>query len=440
MHSLEKMYIGGMERLLYKDLLAWKASKDRKPLILNGARQVGKTWLLKEFGRREYESVAYINCEKAVHLEAVFEDFETVRLVRALSALSGVDIRPGKTLLILDEIQEFPRALTGLKYFCEDAPEYHVVVAGSLLGIALHAGISFPVGKVDFLRLYPLTFEEFLLANNRALAVDALNAKEWDTLKSLSSMFVEFLRQYYYVGGMPAVVSAFLDGSGPAGIRKMQKQILADYESDFSKHAPPHEYARIKMIWDSIPRQLAKENKKFMYSELKKGERASKYELALQWLLDAGLVYKVQRVSKVQMPVRFYEEPSVYKLFTLDVGLLGAQMDVGADQVLIGEKIFAEYNGAFAEEYVLTQLMAMEKVVRYYSTNDSQVELDFVVQTDSRVVPVEVKAEENVRSKSLRTFIERNRELVGLRFSMKPYINQQWMENVPLFAVQGYFK
>ena len=440
MHSLEKMYIGGMERLLYKDLLAWKASKDRKPLILNGARQVGKTWLLKEFGRREYESVAYINCEKAVHLEAVFEDFETVRLVRALSALSGVDIWPGKTLLILDEIQEFPRALTSLKYFCEDAPEYHVVVAGSLLGIALHAGISFPVGKVDFLRLYPLTFEEFLLANNRALAVDALNAKEWDTLKSLSSMFVEFLRQYYYVGGMPAVVSAFLDGSGPAEIRKMQKQILADYESDFSKHAPPHEHARIKMIWDSIPRQLAKENKKVMYSELKKGERASKYERALQWLLDAGLVYKVQRVSKVQMPVRFYEEPSVYKLFTLDVGLLGAQMDVGADQVLIGEKIFAEYSGAFAEEYVLTQLMAMEKVVRYYSTNDSQVELDFVVQTDSRVVPVEVKAEENVRSKSLRTFIERNRELVGLRFSMKPYINQQWMENVPLFAVQGYFK
>ena len=429
-----------MERLLYRDLLVWKASKHRKPLILNGARQVGKTWLLKEFGQREYESVAYINCEKAENLDDVFENFDTHRLVRSLSALSGVDILPGKTLLILDEIQEFPRALTSLKYLCEDAPEYHVVVAGSLLGIALHAGVSFPVGKVDFLKLYPLTFEEFLLASKKDLAAEALNKKDWDTLKSLSTMFVELLRQYYYVGGMPAVVSAFLEGSGPAEVRKLQKQILADYENDFSKHSPPHEHARIKMIWDSIPRQLSKENKKFLYSELKKGERASKYELALQWLLDAGLVYKIPRISKVQMPIRFYEEPSVYKLFVLDVGLLGAQMDVSAEKVLIGEKIFSEYSGAFAEEYVLTQLMAMEKLVRYYSTNDSQVELDFVVQTNDRVIPVEVKAEENVRSKSLRTFIERNSNLMGLRFSMKPYINQQWMENVPLFAVQGYFK
>ena len=429
-----------MHREIYDHLLKWKQKADRKPLIIDGARQVGKTWIIKEFGTKEYKNMAYVNCDKIAEMKTVFFDFDVKRLLRVFSSLTSETIDPAETLIVLDEIQETPQGITALKYFYEDAPEYHVIAAGSLLGVSLHTGTGYPVGKVDEIKMYPMTFQEFLAASGNEVLVSQMREHRFEELSALAVKFTDLLRQYYYVGGMPAVVSAFLEGSGPAEVRKLQKQILADYENDFSKHSPPHEHARIKMIWDSIPRQLSKENKKFLYSELKKGERASKYELALQWLLDAGLVYKIPRISKVQMPIRFYEESSVYKLFVLDVGLLGAQMDVSAEKVLIGEKIFSEYSGAFAEEYVLTQLMAMEKLVRYYSTNDSQVELDFVVQTNDRVIPVEVKAEENVRSKSLRTFIERNSDLMGLRFSMKPYINQQWMENVPLFAVQGYFK
>ena len=431
------MHIVVMDRLLYNDLLKWKENPRRKPLILKGARQVGKTWLLRHFGEHEYESVAYISCERHANLDEVFSDFSAERMIRALSALSQVDIKPGKTLVIIDEIQEYPRALTALKYFCEDAPDYHVAVAGSLLGVSMHQGISFPVGKVDFLTLHPLTFVEFVRAVGRPQAADAIERGDVGVLNSLTSFFEELLRQYYFVGGMPAVVRAFCEKAGPNEVRKIQRQILSDYRNDFSKHVPAPHLPKVNLVWNDIPRQLAKENKKFQYSGLKRGGRAAEFELAIQWLVDAGLVHRVHRVSRVEMPLKFYEEQSVFKLFMLDVGLLGAMMDAPAAQVLVGDNVFREYKGAFTEEYVLTQLRALGKEAWYYGPNDSKIELDFVVQTEKGVLPIEVKAEENVRSKSLRTFVAKHPELLGVRYSMKPFVRQEWMVNLPLWNIRG---
>lgn len=423
-----------MKRLLYSDLLKWKECANRKPLVLNGARQVGKTWLLKSFGKQEYAKVAYISCELADNLESVFADFNVVRILRALSAMSGVDITPHDTLIIIDEAQEYPRALTALKYFCEDAPDYHIAVAGSLLGLTLHRGVSFPVGKVDMLQLYPMVFSEFVEAVHSKQMAETLRAKQWDVINSLHTQYVELLRQYYYVGGMPGAVSAYCDGSGPLAVRELQQQILQGYTDDFSKHAENREVPRIKLIWDGVPRSLAKENKKFKYSDIKSGGRASQFEIALQWLIDTGLVYKVNRITAPNMPLRFYEENNVFKLFTLDVGLMGAMMQVSAESVLIGDNIFSEYKGAFTELFVCTQLAPKQIPIHYYSSNDSRIEVDFVVQDSNRIMPIEVKAEENVHSKSLRTFVGMHPSLKGIRFSMKPYVNQDWMENIPLYA------
>ncbi len=428
-----------MKRLLINDLIKWKAKRDRKPLILNGARQVGKTWLLQHFGVTEYQSVAYINCEKQDNLDQIFFNFDTSRMIRALSATADVDIQPGTTLIILDEIQEYPRALTALKYFCEDAPQYHIAVAGSLLGISLHQGISFPVGKVEVMNLYPMDFEEFLLALEKEQLVKVLYEQDWETMNAASSLFIELLRQYFFVGGMPGVVSAYLGGAGPEGVRVIQNQILNDYQMDFSKHAESREVPRIQLVWDSVPHQLAKENKKFQYSELKKGGRANEFAVAIEWLLQAGLVYKVHRINKLNMPIKFYQEQNVFKLFALDVGLLGAQIGAPASKILVGDDVFVEYKGAFAEAFVLSQLVPCEMPISYYSTNDSQVEIDFVVQTDERIIPIEVKAATNVRSKSLRTFINSHSEFKGLRISMKPYQDEGWMENIPLYAISAYF-
>ena len=429
-----------MERLIYNDLLKWKGGSERKPLILNGARQVGKTWIIREFGRREYANTAYINCESTLQIEEVFKDFDTRRMVTALSAVSGESITAGSTLIVLDEIQEYPRALTALKYFCEDAPEYHIIVAGSLLGISLHQGVSFPVGKVEMMNLYPMSFTEFVMAMGKEQAAEMLQNGDFSSTSALNGFFVELLRQYYYVGGMPAAVKSFAEKGNPHEVRKIQKQILADYRKDFSKHVSRSEAERIAMVWDAIPQQLAKENKKFKYSDVKPGSRSSDYLLAIQWLLDAGLVYKVTRVSTPKMPLRFYEEPSVFKLYMNDVGLLGAQMDAPAKDVLLGDNAFSEYKGAFSEQYVLSQMVPSVLPIHYYSTNDSQMEADFVVQTEQRILPIEVKAEANVHSKSLRTFIEKNPDLKGVRFSTLPYKDQDWMENVPLYNVEKLIK
>lgn len=428
-----------MKRLLYNNLIKWKNNPYRKPLILNGARQVGKTWLIKHFGENEYKKVVYLNCEKGEELSFIFSNFNTERIIRTLSAYTNTDITPNDTLIIIDEIQEYPRALTSLKYFCEDAPNYHIAVAGSLLGISLHNNISFPVGKVDVLQLYPMTFEEFLLALDKTHLVSTLNSLEWSIITPLSSSYTELLRQYYYVGGMPAIVQAYVNEEGLQSIREKQKQILYDYQHDFSKHIDKKDITRVNMVWDSIPQQLAKENKKFKYSELKTNGRASEFETAIQWLIDAGLIYKVNRISNPTLPLKFYEEQSVFKLFMLDVGLLGAKMDVGANSVLVGNNVFKEYKGAFTEEFVMTQLCPLNIPIHYYSSNDSRIEVDFVLQIKDNIIPLEVKAEENVRSKSLRTLIDKHPNLKGFRTSMKSYIDQQWMENIPLYALSSYF-
>lgn len=423
-----------MERSAYRKLLSWKSDKNRKPLILNGARQVGKTWLLKEFASKEYANSAYINCDEVEDMKHVFSDFETDRLIRIFSAISGEPIRPEETLIILDEIQEAPLGLTALKYFCENAPEYHIAVAGSLLGIGLHAGTGFPVGKVDEINLYPLSFKEFLMALDKNTLIDIIERHEWDELSSLSSTYIELLRQYYYVGGMPAVVKAYVENKDIFEVRSIQKQILSDYRRDFSKHVPTDILPKVNMIWDSIPAQLAKENKKYIYSAVKKGGRAKEFENAIQWLIDAGLAYKVLRVTKVEKPLKFYEDFNAFKLFMLDLGLLGAVSDVDAKDVLVNNTAFTEYKGAFTEQYVLQELECIDKEVYYYSKDHSELELDFIIQKYN-VFPIEVKAEENLRAKSLRTVYNDNNSLRPVRFSMADYRKQEWMTNVPLYLV-----
>lgn len=431
-----------MERKAYSQLLAWKNNPHHKPLILNGARQVGKTWLLKHFGEKEYRNVAYVNCDRSPQMEMILrEGFDMSRIIRNISAMTNVDIRPHETLIILDEIQSIPKGLSSLKYFCEDAPDYDVAVAGSLLGLQLHRGESFPVGKVDMLKLYPMTFGEFLLAKGEKVKKEALDNKEYETMSAVSPLYVELLRQYYFTGGMPAAVSAFIEGQPLHTVRQIQKDILNDYIRDFSKHAPGNEVPRINLVWNSIPSQLGKENRKFIYGMLKKGARAKDFELAIQWLVDCGLVYKIPRTSKVAMPVRFYEDFSAFKLYLLDVGLFGAMVNAPASEILIGSNIFSEYKGTFTELYVLQQMVTVRDLdIYYYSTDDSRTEIDFIVQHEGKVTPVEVKAEENLRAKSLRQVVSNDPSLHGLRFSMSDYRQEDWLDNVPLYGVESYFE
>lgn len=428
-----------MERTAYQDLINWKNKKNRKPLILNGARQVGKTWLLKKFGENEYESFAYINCDDTPEMKIIFSDFDTQRLIRNFSSITGVEIIREKTLIVLDEIQEVPNALTALKYFCENAPEYHIIVAGSLLGIGLHEGTGFPVGKVDELSLYPLTFEEFCNALGKNILMNQVKEHKWNELSVLSHTFIELLRQYYYVGGMPAVVKDYCEKQNLKSVRDIQNQILADYKRDFSKHVPKEILPKVNIVWNSIPSQLSKENKKFIYSAIKQGGRAKEFENAIQWLIDAGLVYKVLRVSKIEKPLKFYEDFDAFKLFILDLGLLGAMVDVSAKDVLVNNTAFVEYKGTFTEQYVLQELITVKKNIYYYSKENSNLEIDFIIQKDE-VYPIEVKAEENLRSKSLKTVYELNQSLKPCRFSMADYREQDWITNIPLYLAKEWVK
>lgn len=424
-----------MERYLYSKLLEWKSSEYRKPLIVNGARQVGKTYLLREFGGREYKKLAFFSLDRDKKAAAVFQHGgPTADILLALSALSGVDITPGDTLVVLDEVQDCPKALEALKFFCEDAPGVHVCVADSLLGLSLHGGVSYPVGKVDELQLYPMTFLEFLRTMGRGQMARALVDANWNVISLIADEYVSMLRQYYYVGGMPAAVLAYAEGRGLAEVRRLQRQVLADYRRDFSKHAPSAEVPRINMVWDSIPAQLARENKKFVYGAVRKSSRAADFEMAIQWLVDAGLAYKAPRVNAPRLPLKFYEDGSAFKLFALDVGLMGAMAGTSAEAMLVGNNVFSEYKGAFTELYVFTQLKALGLPLYYHSVDNSTIEIDLVTEWRDRVVPIEVKAEVSVKAKSLRTFIAGNPALKGLRFSMLPYVDQGWMENVPLYA------
>lgn len=429
-----------MERSIYSSLKKWKESPTRKPLILQGARQVGKTYILKEFGAREYSEVVYINCDDNNDMQNMFVDYDVDRIIRSLSAISGVSIKPSTTLLILDEIQEVERGLASLKYFCEKAPEYHVAVAGSLLGITLHEGTSFPVGKVDMLYMYPMDFEEFLLAMGKEQLVELLRNNSWAALTPLRGMLTELLRQYYFVGGMPEAVKAYVGRGDIWEVRSIHSKIIDAYRNDMSKHAPKQQVQRINMVWNSIPSQLARDNKKFIYGALRKGARANDFEIAIQWLVDSGLVHKVHRISKPVVPLKFYEDMASFKLFLLDCGLLGALSETPPEQILIGDNVFEEYKGAFTENYVLQQLKSLPRTfVYYYSNDNSTLEIDFVVQHEAHVIPIEVKAEENLRAKSLRQFVTDNSGLHGVRFSMSDYREQDWLTNVPLWAVRWAF-
>lgn len=429
-----------MERSIYSSLKKWKESPTRKPLILQGARQVGKTYILKEFGTREYSEVVYINCDDNNDMQNMFVDYDVDRIIRSMSAISGISIKPSTTLLILDEIQEVERGLASLKYFCEKAPEYHVAVAGSLLGITLHEGTSFPVGKVDMLYMYPMDFEEFLLAMGKEQLVELLRNNSWAALTPLRGMLTELLRQYYFVGGMPEAVKAYVGRGDIWEVRSIHSKIIDAYRNDMSKHAPKQQVQRINMVWNSIPSQLARDNKKFIYGALRKGARANDFEIAIQWLVDSGLVHKVHRISKPVVPLKFYEDMASFKLFLLDCGLLGALSETPPEQILIGDNVFEEYKGAFTENYVLQQLKSLPRTfVYYYSNDNSTLEIDFVVQHEAHVIPIEVKAEENLRAKSLRQFVTDNSGLHGVRFSMSDYREQDWLTNVPLWAVRWAF-
>lgn len=432
-----------MKRTLYNQLVEWKNSSARKPLILEGARQVGKTWLMKEFGKNEYENMVYINCADEDFAKSLFfHNLKPDRILRDIVANTRQRIKPGKTLLIFDEIQEAPNGITSLKYFCEDAPEQHVIAAGSLLGVIHHPGESYPVGKVNILRLYPMSFEEFLWARGYEKLADILKTCEWESIGVLQSTLEDLLRQYFYVGGMPEAVLDWTTREDVLNIREIQNRIINSYANDISKHAAGAEAERIRMVWNSIPAQLAKDNKKFIYGAVKKGGRAKDFEVAIQWLVDAGFVHKIYRSKSPEMPLKFYEDFNAFKLFLLDVGLLGALTNASPAQMIVNNKVFKEFKGAFTENYVLQQIVPDRFLsISYYSKDNSKIEIDFLVQTYSRLIPIEVKAEDNVKSKSLRQFItidHAEKHLKGLRCSMKPYIDQGWMENIPLYSLHAY--
>lgn len=429
-----------MYRNIIEQLKEWKNKERRKPLILAGARQVGKTYILKKFGEQEFANVAYINCDDNELAKDLFvQDYDMQRIILAIGAITQQSIEAGKTLIILDEIQESPRGLSVLKYFCENAPQYHVAVAGSLLGISMHRGESFPVGKVDVLHIYPMTFDEFLLAKGKSQMVDILRSKDWITIKLLRGEFIKALREYYFVGGMPESVNEFIGTNDAMKVREIQNNILYTYQKDISKHVPISESNRINMVWRSMPSQLVKENKKFIYGVAKPGGRAKDFEVAIQWLMDAGLVYKAERILQPKMPLKFYVDISSFKLFLLDCGLLGAMSETPPENLLVADNGMEESKGAFTENYVMSQLVSTHNTSVFYYSNDAKLEIDFLIQHGSKIVPIEAKAEENLRSKSLSIFVADHPELHGLRFSMSDYREQDWMTNVPLYAVSTYF-
>ena len=428
-----------MYRIAIEKLYKWKNSKRRKPLIIEGARQVGKTWLMKEFGKQAYADTVYINFDSNSRMANLFSaDLDTDRLIMGLELYAGRKINPDNTLLVFDEVQEVPRALASLKYFYENAPQYHIVCAGSLLGIALHQGTSFPVGKVDFLKLYPLSFSEFLMATGNERFAELLKKQDYEMITSFKQTYIDALKHYYFVGGMPEAVQSFAESKDFNEVRAIQKRILAAYEQDFSKHAPNEIVPKIRMLWNSIPSQLARENKKFIYGLVREGGRAREYETAIMWLSDCGLVHKVSRVNAAGIPLKAYEDLKAFKLFIVDVGLLGCMTGLRQRTLLDGDDLFVEFKGALTEQYVCQQLKTIEDLGVYYYTNDrGSCEIDFVVDTGEQIVPIEVKAETNLRAKSLKTYRERFEPELSVRTSMADYKKEDWLLNLPLYAIEN---
>lgn len=426
-----------MNRYAMEELIEWKNRPNRKPLILKGARQVGKTWLMREFGRLHFKKVAYVSFYNNHRMKMVFDDdYDIQRILMNINIEAKIEVTPGDTLIILDEIQEAPRALESLKYFCENAPEYAVVAAGSLLGVAIHDSISFPVGKVDTLKLHPMGYLEFLEAMGESQLVEAIKTKQYDIVKNFSSKYNFWLKNYYYVGGMPEVVGYFAEHKDYVEVRRLQKEILGQYENDFGKHVKNTDLSRIRMVWNSIPMQLAKENRKFFFGQIKKGARMKDFEFAIEWLLDCGLITKVNKVDKPAMPLKAYIDFASFKLFLLDIGLLGAMSELDAESILEGNDIFVEFKGALTEQYVLQELIAETSYTPYYYGTDSQTfEMDFMIQKGRDVVPIEVKAEKAVQAKSLRLYCEKYQPRYAVRFSMLDYMEQDNLTNIPLYAV-----
>lgn len=426
-----------MHRDAIEKLYRWKESKHRKPLIIEGARQVGKTWLMKEFGRQAYADTVYINFDSNSAMAQLFAaDLNTDRLIEGFELYVGKKINADSTLLLFDEVQEVPRALSSLKYFYENAPQYHIICAGSLLGIALHEGTSYPVGKVDFLSLYPLSFREFLMAVAGERFAVLLERQEWQMVTAFKQTYMDALKQYYFIGGMPEAVQSFAEEKDFNAVREIQKRILAAYEQDFSKHAPIEIVPKIRMVWNSIPSQLAKENKKFVYGLVREGGRAKEYETAIMWLCDCGLVHRVGRVNAPGIPLKAYEDLKAFKLFLVDVGLLGCMTGLHQRIILEGSGLFTEFKGALTEQYVCQQMKTIDDLGIYYYTNDrGSCEIDFIVDTGEQIIPVEVKAEENLKAKSLKTYREKFGPELSIRTSMADYREQEGFVNLPLYAV-----
>ncbi len=428
-----------MQRYALKHLIDWKNKKNHKPLVIQGARQVGKTWLMQEFGKKYYEQVAYINFDVDLKSREIFDvDYDTERLIMDIGLATKTKINAENTLIIFDEIQECPRALTSLKYFRENAPQYDIIVAGSLLGVACHEGTGFPVGKVSFMNLFPLSFEEFLLAMREERFVELLNKKDFKTIKLFNNKYEKLIKQYCYVGGMPEIVQDFVENKDFESVRNLQKEILSAYEEDFTKHIPTNTVAKIRLLWKSIPAQLSKENKKFIYGAAKEGARARDFEAALSWLINSGLVYRVNKITKPDLPITAYEDFNSFKLFMLDVGLLGAMTDLQADTIIDGNRIFEEFKGAITEQYVLQQFKTIKDLpVFYWSNETSRAEIDFVIQIKSDVVPVEVKAERNLQAKSLKVYMEKFKPNYAIRTSMADYKKTDNLIDLPLYTLEN---
>ncbi|MFO8236169.1 MAG: AAA family ATPase [Bacteroidales bacterium] len=426
-----------MKRRAYLELVKWKDSVTKKPLIIRGARQVGKTWLMREFGRNEYDQMVYVNFERDKHLHDIFKkEFNIARIIAALQIESGLTIRSENTLLVFDEIQSLPEAISSLKYFFEEKDRYDIIAAGSLLGMANYSDVSFPVGKVDFIDLYPLDFTEFLNATGNSALNELLEKSDWDLVKIYKSRYINLLREYFFVGGMPEAVSSYISEKDFKAVRKIQNNILDAYEFDFSKHPPAGTASRIRMLWNSIPSQLAKENRKFVYGLIREGARAKEYESAIAWLADCGHVYRISRVTKPNIPLKAYEDLRSFKIYIVDIGLLTAMTSLDTGTLIEGNRLFTEFKGALTEQYVLQQLISnRDFVINYWSAERSTAEVDFLIQANNRVIPIEVKAEENLKAKSLKAFKEKFNPEISVRTSMSDYRSQDWLVNVPLYAI-----
>lgn len=426
-----------MYRYAMENLCEWKNKKNRKPLIIEGARQVGKTWLMKEFGKQEYTNTVYINFDSNSRMAELFSaDLDITRILRGIEIYTGKKINSEDTLIIFDEVQEVPKALSSLKYFYEDAPEYHVICAGSLLGIALHGGTSFPVGKVEFMKLFPMSFREFLTATGKEQYVELLEQKDHQMITSFKQIYIDALKEYYYVGGMPEAVLSYSQAHDLEDVRNIQNMILAAYEQDFSKHAPVSIVPKIRMVWNSIPSQLAKENRKFIYGLLRKGARAKDYETAIMWLIDCGLIHKVSRITTPNLPLKAYEDLKAFKLYLVDIGLLGALAGLKQSALLDGNDMFVEFKGALTEQYVLQQLVTDPDIGIYYYTNDrGNCEIDFLIDDGDKVIPLEVKAELNLKAKSLKTYREKYSPEVAVRTSMADYKENDGLVDMPLYMI-----